>query len=264
MTDPATTSHWAAMHRHWSLLGAPLRPPAEAVARMAAAAGDAARGRTLVLGVTPELHGAFDDVTALDANAGMIERVWPGNTERKRAVLGDWTTDIPGLGHFDLCVGDLSLSQLGAAAARQVVGAAARALRPGGRFVMRSMCSPEPEVTADAIIAYADAPGFNWHVLRLLIGLHLSQTVGPGFPVHAIHAVFTSLFPDRGDFLARTGLEPEALALVDHYAGSSLVWLVPDAAGLCTLAEGTGLRARLEPSGRYQAAEHLPILVLEA
>lgn len=257
----AVPSHWAGMHRIWSFQGEPLRPPAEAVARIVAAAGPAAAGRVLVLGVTPEFHAAFRDVTALDASAGMIATVWPGDTPTHRAVQGDWTQDIPTLGPFDLCVGDLSLSQLSGPAARRVLDAVAAALRPGGRVVIRTVCRPAAPVTEDAIRAHADAPGFNFHGLRLLIALHLAQASGAEVPVRAIHDSFCRLFPDRADFLRRTGLSPDRMILIDHYAASPLSWWVPSRDEVLDLARAAGLDARIAPSGTYPFAPDLPLLV---
>ncbi len=257
----AVPSHWAGMHRIWSLQGEPLRPPAEAVARMVAAAGPAAAGRVLVLGVTPEFHAAFGNVTALDASPGMIATVWPGDTASHRAVAGDWSTDIPALGPFDLCLGDLSLSQLPVGTARQVLVAVAAALRPRGRLVLRAVCRPAAAVTEAAIRAHADAPGFSFHGLRLMIALHLAQSAGAEVPVRAIHDTFCRLFPDRTDFLRRTGLTPDRMILVDHYATSPLSWWVPSRDALLDLAREAGLQGRIVPSGDYPFAPDLPLLV---
>lgn len=259
------TQHWAGMHRMWSLMGEPLRPPAQAVARMVSLAGDAAAGRVLVLGVTPEFHAAFGNIVALDLHAGMIAVVWPGDTQRKRAIQGDWMQDIAGLGTFDLCVGDLSASQLpGLAEARALYRTAGAALAPGGRLVMRMLCRPEVPVTEAAIHDSIGRPGFSFHALRVLIGLHLAQVNGPSFPASRILEVFDRIFPDRADFLARSGLPAEMLGLVDHYANSAQGWYVPDRAETLAAAAETGLPVRLEPSGDYPLAEHMPILVAGA
>src|SRR5688572_18930152 len=53
---PAMTNHWEAYHRHWALLGPPLRPPAEAVEAVWREAG-CLGANVLLLGVTPELAG---------------------------------------------------------------------------------------------------------------------------------------------------------------------------------------------------------------
>ena len=262
MTETNLPSHWADMHRLWTYLGAPLRPPAEAVKSAVDAAGKAAAGRTLVLGVTPEFHAALREVVALDAHPGMIAAVWPGDDDGHRAVLGNWMTDIPALGRFDLCLGDLALSQVKADDARRVIALVAAALNPGGRIVHRVIRRPEAPVTEAAIRALAEGPDFNFHGLRVTIGLRLSQTIGSTFPVAAIHDTFCRIFPDREDFLARTGLPRERLALVDHYARSTQTWYVPGAGELLSLAEGTGLSAVLEPSGDYPFARDLPLLVM--
>jgi len=256
------TQHWAGMHRIWALQGEPLRPPAEAVRRVVDLAGSCAAGRTLILGVTPEFHAAFDTVVGLDLHEGMIAVVWPGDTATKRAIRGDWLTDIPALGAFDLCVGDVSASQLpGLPEARRLYRAVGAALAPGGRLVMRTLCRPEAAVTEEVIRDSIRQPGFSFHALRILIGLHLAQVRGPSFPASAILEVFDRVFPDRADFLARTGLTAEMLVLVDHYATSVQGWYVPDRAETLAAAAETGLPVRLVPSGDYPMAEHMPTLV---
>lgn len=263
MTDKR--QHWAGMHRLWALQGEPLRPPAQAVQRMVDLAGPCGAGRTLILGVTPELHAAFPQVIGLDLHEGMIAVVWPGDSETKRAVRGDWLTDIPALGAFDLCVGDLSASQLpGGGAARQLLGAACGALLPDGRLVMRVLCRPDAPVTEASIRASVLDPGFSFHALRVLIALHLSQRLGPVFPARAILDVFDSVFPDRAAFLAQTGIAAEVLGLVDHYAASAQSWYVPDRHESLALAAETGRPAWLASSGDYPMAEHMPILVIGA
>lgn len=263
MTGAGVPSHWAGMHRIWSFQGEPLRPPAASVARTLAEADATARGRVLALGVTPEFHTAFGDVTALDASAGMIATVWPGDDATHRAVQGDWATDIPSLGAFDLCVGDLSLSQLPAAKVGAVLRAVAGATRPGGRAVIRSVCPAPGDISEDTIRAHAAAPDFNFHGLRLMIALYLARTLGEEVPVRAIHDAFCRFFPDRAAFLAETGLPPDRMVLVDHYSASPVSWFVPTQAGLVARATAAGFRARIVPSGDYPFAPHLPLLVCE-
>src|SRR5580692_8181596 len=85
----ANTTHWNEYHRRWSRIRPPLRPDADVVAAFASASASR-NERILLLGVTQELANIGAYVTAIDRNASMIENIWPGNTNARRALCGDW------------------------------------------------------------------------------------------------------------------------------------------------------------------------------
>lgn len=140
-----SAGHWERMAALWRLVGPPLRPAAadlaiyqEVVDRMVASIG--APLCTLVLGVTPELHGlrwpAGAQVRALDSSAQMIEAIWPGASDT--ATVGSWTAMPFEGGAFDLllCDGGFGLLDHAAGQAR-LLAEARRVLVPGGMLAVR-------------------------------------------------------------------------------------------------------------------------------
>jgi hypothetical protein len=82
---------YSPFHQHFRVLKPPLEATAETAEAVASAIGDR-RKRVLLLGVTPRLAGVGTETTAVDWSGAMIARVWPGDTERRRAVEADWRT----------------------------------------------------------------------------------------------------------------------------------------------------------------------------
>ena len=111
------TNHWEHYHRHWNLLNAPLRPPAETVGiiEREAATADA---DVLLLGVTPELAGLGKTMRAVDSSPGMISALWKASMPSREAVVGSWF-DLPLASRsVDAVIGDGSLNSLGTSAER--------------------------------------------------------------------------------------------------------------------------------------------------
>lgn len=88
------TMLWDELARDWQRYSAPIRPGGTDVARFGTAIAGADR-HVLLLGVTPQLAGLGQRLTAIDLSQGMLELVWPGDTPSRVAILGDWLCDIP-------------------------------------------------------------------------------------------------------------------------------------------------------------------------
>ncbi|RVC55031.1 methyltransferase type 11, partial [Mesorhizobium sp. M00.F.Ca.ET.038.03.1.1] len=114
------TEHWNAIRRHWQLLGSPLRPPPEVVEAYNREL-DLARSHVVMFGVTPELAGLGARMTAVDESADMIAGIWPGDTERRKAVRGDWFDPPMSDASVDALIGDGCLTVIGGADARQAL-----------------------------------------------------------------------------------------------------------------------------------------------
>jgi hypothetical protein len=80
--------HWDGHARQWASLGSPLRPNAQDVQNFEQAMLQ--NGRTVLLGVTPELARISEMVVAIDNNQTMIDVVWPGDSGLRQALRGDW------------------------------------------------------------------------------------------------------------------------------------------------------------------------------
>ena len=136
-------SHWSEYYRRWSRLTPPLRPNEEVRdgIRKIVAAHDQ---RVLLLGVTPELTELGGELIGVDHSATMIAHIWPGDTEQRRVVKGEWLAlDFP-RHHFSAAIGDGSLNALTCPAGYQsLYRQLLRVVRPGGRLVFRLFTTPD-------------------------------------------------------------------------------------------------------------------------
>jgi SAM-dependent methyltransferase len=259
-------SHWSELAARWSVLGPPLRPPPSATTTVLRAIhGHAAR--VLVLGVTPELADAGSHVVAVERNAAMIQVVWPGDRDHRRAVLGDWrnlrddpTTFAPGT--FTAVVGDGALSSVGRDEMADLLRDLAALLVDDGIVAIRCYVRPDgreaPASVKDDVVA-GRVSSMDACKLRLAMGL---VDDGGEVPVELVLDSFDELFPDR-DALARvTGWTPSAIAGIDAYRGSPEVYLFPTQAELLAAVPDEYADATLHTTAGYQLAERCPVLVL--
>jgi hypothetical protein len=262
MADP---SFWSAMWELWALQGEPLRPPAEAVDRMVAAAGSF-EGPMLLLGVTPEFFDRFSQITAIDNSKAMVKRVWPGDQPGKRAIVGSWQAELPHLGKFQVILGDGSVNtQPSLEHVGDLFRAIDCALSPDGRLVMRVYCQPLDRLSEDELVDQIAVGRIGFHALRLRIGMYLAQIHGDQFvPVRNIAKTFDHLFPNRKHFVERCpGMTPEHFALIDTYRNSRECWYVPHQEELRRELGMIGDNVRLVNSGTYAFSKDCPIAIVQ-
>jgi SAM-dependent methyltransferase len=222
-------------------------------------------GRLLLLGVTPELSVLGKELVAVDNSPRMIERVWPGDEEKRRAIIGDWT-DLPFEdGTFGAVIGDGSINSA-PEVMEQVIGEVRRVLRPGGRAVFRMFCSPE-EPESLALIAEDLDRGWrgNLHALKWRIAMALAASMPTAIvPVGMILEAFNDMFPERSELASRTGWAMEEIATLDAYSGAGHSMGFPTLAGILDLAGPHLKHVSVLPGAGYPLAERCPTLVWSA
>lgn len=252
--------HWDGLRRRWSALRPPQRPHPDAVAAIVSVAGG--RGTpVLQLGVTPELAEAFDSVVAVDKSAAMIRHLWPGDTNSRRAVEGDWLELDGSLGRFDAVVGDGSLNAVaypGEVAA--LLGRARDHLVAGGRLACRAYLRPERSWTWAELEREASAPAAtSFHAFRWKLAMRIAGDEGATVAVSRIHAAFADRFPDRDRLAARSGWNRADIDTIDNYSGSDAVYCFPTASELRSLLPRGLVFLGFRPSGGYDLAECCPV-----
>lgn len=223
-------SHWNAYAARWSLIGPPLRPsPADvdyvkgSVRRLLSESTEGQRA--LLLGVTPEL-AQIDwrpplRLLAVDRSAGMVEGVWPGDTETRRAMVGDWLDLKPSDGAFSLVLGDGVFSLLDypdgyARLARQL----ARLTRPGGLLSLRSFCRTEPYEAPDAVFAALLAGRIgNFHVFKWRLAMALQGEETLGVKLDDIWTTLAARFPSLQQLAEQCGYPAEEVGTIEGYRG---------------------------------------------
>ncbi|MDG4895271.1 methyltransferase domain-containing protein [Mesorhizobium sp. WSM4976] len=260
------TEHWNAIRRHWQLLGSPLRPPLEVVQAYDREL-ELGRSHVVMLGVTPELAGLGAAMTSVDESADMIAGIWPGDTDTRKAVRGDWF-DLPfPVASVDALIGDGCLSVMGSADLRRTLLASiARALKANGRAAIRLYTSPATGDQPQDVRALALSGGVStfhelkWRVAMTATGGAPDYTI----PVTGILEQFHRIFPDREELSTRTGWELPVIGTIDVYRNSSAAYSFAPAEALIVEAQMFFDDVRLASTGTYGLAERCPLLVLRS
>ncbi|PWT89565.1 MAG: methyltransferase type 11 [Proteobacteria bacterium] len=252
-------------HLAWPLLTSPARPHPNVVAAVREQIKDCP-GRVLLLGVTPELADVAPDLIALDRNASMVEHVWPGNTARRRVLVGDWRRPAFRAQSFAACVGDTCLGALAfPEELTAFLGELAVALRPGGKLVTRVNLSPDVQERVEDVKAALLAGAIrNFHAFKFRLGMALIDRASqPRVRVEAILNAFEALFPDRDALAAATGWERAQIDTIEFYRGSSAAFSFPTRAQLMAEVSKVLVNGRYVASDGYEFAEYSPLLVAE-
>ncbi|MBZ9795999.1 class I SAM-dependent methyltransferase [Mesorhizobium sp. ES1-4] len=243
-----------------------MRPPQEAVETYNRAL-DLLSSHVLMLGVTPELAGLGRRMLAVDESAEMIANIWPGDTEAREAVAGDWL-DLPvAEASMEAVIGDGCLSALGSSAARQALFAAiTRVLKSDGRAGLRLFASSEAPDDPKDVRALAYSGGIatfhelKWRVAMTATGAAPDHAV----PVKAIVERFDALFPDREELSASAGWELPVIGTIDVYRNSSAIYSFAPVAALIEEAEAFFADVGVTSTGSYGLANRCPLLVLRS
>jgi hypothetical protein len=255
---------WNTFHRRWAQLRPPLRPtPAVAAAIAAAIAGHG--DSALLLGVTPELADIAEATLALDWSEPMIAEVWPGDTDARRAVLGDWRSMPWRRRRFSAVIGDGSLNVLDYADYPALFGELGRVLLPGARLALRVYEAPTdgPPVEALRRETLAGRAGgfhaFKWRLAMALVAADGDASVA----LRDIHEAFERAFPNRQALGAATGWAAAEIGEIDAYAGSETRYSFPTRAELLAALPARFANPRFVAAGEYELAERCPILVAD-
>jgi SAM-dependent methyltransferase len=134
-------SDWSELAKRWTEYDAPFRPTEDIVKIFE----NGAKGKTLLLGATPELQHLAS--LALDNNLDALKIHKPSVS-----ILADWRA-VPLLsGCFDTVIGDGSLNVLNNGYKR-LFPEIRRILKPDGKLLLRVYTTPEKQDTLEAVIA---------------------------------------------------------------------------------------------------------------
>ena len=239
----------------------PLRPSPSDVDTIRRAIAGQDR-RVLLLGVTPELSVLGSELTAIDNSPRMIDRVWPGDSDRCRAILGDWTRFPFPDGSFDAVIGDGSLNS-SADGLERVLAEVRRVLSPGGTAAFRMFCSPETSETLAEIQQDSEVVGSgNVHALKWRIAMVLAaSSPGAVVPVRKILAEFNRMFPNRARLARCTGWDEEEIATLDAYVDADHSLAFPTAAQMLEIAAPFFDSAEVVTASGYPLAERCPTMI---
>ena len=224
-------------------------------------------GQALLLGVTPEIADiAWDpplQLLAIDRSAAMIQSIWPGDTARRGARVGDWLTLAPPNGGFELIIGDGVLTLFEYPEGYAVLGAAlSRLLRPGGLLAVRVFCRVEPsETVSDVMLALWTGRIGSFHAFKWRLAMALQGDATRGVQLANIWSCFVEQAGSVQALAERTGFPEPEVATIEGYRG------VQDCYSFSTEREVVELLAPhfelLETwRGSYELGERCPHLTL--
>ena len=219
---------WPKHSANWNRLGPPLRPAPSVIQVMKQAIP---QGNVLMLGVTPEIYQAFDNIQAVDRDQSMIDRVWLGDTQTKKVTVGQWMEmDWPD-NTFSGIVGDCAIPMLGnLETVTEFQQRCYHWLKPGGTVAFRLMERPEQDVTIRNLIDAVSGPAtMNFHAFKWRMGQCVAAWNRNSTAASAdIRHLFQNLGfvkDHRGYLCYVTGWDIDAVDSIDLYENATQVVL---------------------------------------
>jgi len=248
---------WDAFQMRRHRLEPPLCPTPGVIAAMRAAIGGS-DGPILLLGATPAIVEAFDDLIVVDWSAAARGNIAPAG-----AVDGDWLDPPLADASFGAALGDGSLSCLAWTDYPRLFATLGRLLCAGGRAAIRCYASPAVRETPAQLLADAMAgQGEGFAAFKWRLAMTLVSEAQPDVPVVAIKRCFDGLVPDRDALCAATGWARAAVDDLDAYGGSALAYSFPTRAQLIERSRSYFPGAVFVETQGYDLAERCPLLVL--
>lgn len=256
-------SHWSVFDQRWRRITPPLRVNPEVASAYGTAIGPVT-DRTLMLGVTRELADVAPNLVAVDGSAARVANVWPGDTDRRRALVGDWFNLALRDRSFGAALGDGGLN-IHEFPGRQVrmFEELARVLKPGAALALRVFARPEgcetvASVRADALAGrIGNFQAFKWRLAMALV----AAGGEPNIPVQRIRDAFDHEFPDRPMLSRAAGFGIDDIATIDLYARSSDVYCFPTERQFASLIPDAFTDVTFLAVGTYELAERCPLLL---
>jgi SAM-dependent methyltransferase len=228
---------------------------------------DGHRSQALLFGITPELAllplPVDVELVAFDLSEPMIAAVWPGDTARRRARVGNWfALDLP---EASVCIalGDGCLSTLAYPLDyRRFALSLARVLQPGGLFSLRAFCRPHRCERVDDVFADLLAARIgNFHVFKWRLAMALQgDDTAQGVQLARIWDTFQERAGGARELAARLGWPVEEVLTIDNYRASESVYTYSTVAELVAQM-GAEFEIVEEWRGRYELAERCPQLL---
>lgn len=256
-------SHFKNLAQQWGALSLPLRPRSPVPETLKALLPETAE-KVLMLGVTPDYADLAPDLTALDHSDVMVDQVWPGDSDHRRAIIGRWA-DMPFADNsFDAVIGDGSLSMVYFPSGMdQVLTEVRRVLRKGGTAMFRIYTSPDEKPSDAEIISYCHSlKGHNVDALRWRFVVHaVHDSPTPNIVSGDAWRVFEAMFPDPLPLMAHNGWGQAELDRFALCKGGAMALSVPTRAMTAQIIGQHFGHVSFVSSGTYPMAELCPFAV---
>lgn len=262
MPHSRSDSLWQNHAKQWHRIASPLRPCPEDVDHFRKAIG-IEPGRSLLLGVTPELAGLSPDLTAIDHNAEMIDLLWK---DKSSVVRGDWLNLPFPEGTFDTVIGDGCLTLLSYPVQySSLFVQLRRVLSCNGKTVFRLFICPEVSESCEVVCKEAlDGKIGSFHAFKWRLSMAIaSASADHTLAVSDVYHTFSRLIPDHGQLAASTGWHSADIETINVYRESRARYSFPTLPQLRkVIAPYFDMTALLY--GHYELADRCPILTMES
>jgi SAM-dependent methyltransferase len=258
------------------LIDSPLRPCPEDVRiieEMLAAEpevfGATAKKRAWLLGVTPEiatLHWPQAvELLAVERIQAMIDAVWPGDTDNRRAICADWL-DVPFPDQsVDLAIGDGCLTAVGFPdQLSRLLASLHRCLRRDGYLMLRLFCRPDAAEMPEAVIAalrsgaIGSFHAFKWRLAMAVQGM----ADAPDVAVDEVWRVWHAARIDMRVLAEARGWPPEQVGTIEFYQGSAARYNFMRYDQTIRHLQQAGFDLVATRIGHYELAERCPHVLL--
>jgi hypothetical protein len=209
-------STWPKHSAAWNSIGPPMRPSQQVIDLFQDLAGPE---QTMMMGVTPEFHPAFEYMIAVDRDEGMIDKVWLGDTKTKRVIHSNWMDMIWPEDNFSSIIGDCALPMLTTLdRMTEFQQRCYKWLKPGGVFVQRLFERPNEDYTWDQLVDMVSKPAdINFHAFKWVACMSLAAEVGYKISDPIRFEYLNKLCADRAAVCKSTGWTREAVDTIDMY-----------------------------------------------
>lgn len=225
---------WLTLAAHWDLLGSPVRPCVEdigVIEEMLSAETnlfDKAGGKKAwLLGITPEIAAArclhAIDLVAVERIQTMIDHVWPGDTDGRRAIRADWVHAPFPDESFDLVIGDGCLTPVSFPDQLSgLLSSVHRCLRRDGYLMLRLFCRPDVAETPGAVIAALRSGAIgSIHAFKWRLAMAVQGTIdGPDVALDEVWQVWNAAHIDVAALAEERGWSHAEIGTMEFYRGS--------------------------------------------
>jgi len=221
----------------------------------------------VLLGVTPEMASiAWDPpmfLAAVEASQPMIDTVWPGNTESRKAILGNWFSLPFAQGVADIVVGDGSFSAIQYKDYGKLARSVYSVLKPGGVFSIRIFKRPEkPEPIGEVWDDLRAGKIENFHIFKWRLAMALQgDAIYEGTVLGEVWETFSDEYPCLETLAEQTGWSIETIETIDNYKGAASTFSFPTIQEVITACTQEGFSFVEAWRASYTFSERCPHLV---
>lgn len=259
---------WAEQAKRWKYVKQPLRPSREDIAHVENCYWEMLRynfvekPKGILLGVTPELADAHlnADIIAVDSEQAMIDLVWPGNSDKRKAIVGDWFALSEYTTKVDWVMGDGCLNALEYSSYRKLFHSVSNVLKAGGECSLRFFQRPATQDSLFNVLSSPENYG-NFHIFKWHIVMAMQPKLNVGVKLDDVWRLFDQTYPDQNILSAMTGWDTNEINTINNYKGVQSKYSFPRVMEVVEVAKEFNLVLLRTTYQKYELGERCPHLL---